>query len=572
MSDQISLQELVSSFVDNELLGDQRAAVEKLLAENPQLQRRVDEWREQADRLRALPRYRLPNDFSDRVLQAIAVPSTSVNYRPVETGFVSPNLSDRTMAAASPFAPWRMGLAAIVTLAAMLLLTLFAFPKAHQWHAVATSAVSKSPAAANEVGASMGMVVEEKNASEGLNSGREFELQPEQVNAGKALADSDKPNALTEAADFMSRSGEEDLSKKAASGASKSAMGALSGTPTVKPVAPSAKLKDAGDRESETKIAKSEPTIKPQPSVTNSIGQAAVNQIFVLELPNETQPLEMVAAVLADNSITILNNQPQNSFAVVPGNQAPSHPASSTTQTPAFGLTNHSQGGMEALYVISTASQMQQAITELSNQASISQWQLPQTIFEKQTMLADGQTDAAMENGSTREMNSFKALDSKFDLAKQFKNSEQFQRFENAGRFASDLEDNKSMEQMIAEQLVAQNGPVAQGPQAGQGGRAVALAQQLQANEFGNRQFGNRNQFSSRNQNRTAANALRANLDSANSDSVDAITNSPERPAWFNGIDSQAEPSDDEALVQYLLLVRTADPELPAAPPTANEK
>ncbi|HVC97010.1 MAG TPA: zf-HC2 domain-containing protein, partial [Pirellulales bacterium] len=62
--------ELLSAYLDGELPADQRARVERLLAERPESRQLLDELRALRGTLEAVPRYRLEDDFAARVLRA----------------------------------------------------------------------------------------------------------------------------------------------------------------------------------------------------------------------------------------------------------------------------------------------------------------------------------------------------------------------------------------------------------------------------------------------------------------------------------------------------------------------
>lgn len=66
---ELSREELIGAYLDDELSSDERARAEKLLAENADLRQMLEELQVLRARLQALPRQSLPADFSQRVLQ-----------------------------------------------------------------------------------------------------------------------------------------------------------------------------------------------------------------------------------------------------------------------------------------------------------------------------------------------------------------------------------------------------------------------------------------------------------------------------------------------------------------------
>ncbi len=62
--------ELLSAYIDGELTVEERAAVERILNENPEAQQLVDELRSLSLRLQALPPYKLDGGLAERVLVA----------------------------------------------------------------------------------------------------------------------------------------------------------------------------------------------------------------------------------------------------------------------------------------------------------------------------------------------------------------------------------------------------------------------------------------------------------------------------------------------------------------------
>lgn len=79
-------RELLSAYVDGELTGAERAAVEARLASDPAAQRQVDEFRRLSGMIQALPRPTLPGDFSSKVLQRAKESTPTEKVKPVRLG------------------------------------------------------------------------------------------------------------------------------------------------------------------------------------------------------------------------------------------------------------------------------------------------------------------------------------------------------------------------------------------------------------------------------------------------------------------------------------------------------
>lgn len=135
MSDASHSEQLLSAYADGQLTGADKVRAEKLIADNPHYAELIEQWREQGQMIRALPRFRMDRDFSDRILAKHDLERTDA----LPQG--SSIQSERS------FKLWdgRTAAAAILALAAMILFTLFVFPAAPQpMSEVAVNPPSKS--------------------------------------------------------------------------------------------------------------------------------------------------------------------------------------------------------------------------------------------------------------------------------------------------------------------------------------------------------------------------------------------------------------------------------------------
>ncbi len=113
-AERLSVERLLTAYFDNELEPAERAEVEMMLSENPDLRGLLDQWKKSGDSLRQLPAYRLGADFSTVVQSKIdAITVVKQHGAPVSV---------------SVWDSQRVGFGGIVGLAALLLLTLFVFP------------------------------------------------------------------------------------------------------------------------------------------------------------------------------------------------------------------------------------------------------------------------------------------------------------------------------------------------------------------------------------------------------------------------------------------------------------
>ncbi len=123
MSEASFSEQLISAYVDGQLTGDELAQAEKLITENPHLAELAEQWRAQGQQISELPRFQLDAGFAERVLAA-AKENRAANANAKQANTIPS--SPKTL----PSIPGgRSAFVSIVALAAMLLLTLFVFPK-----------------------------------------------------------------------------------------------------------------------------------------------------------------------------------------------------------------------------------------------------------------------------------------------------------------------------------------------------------------------------------------------------------------------------------------------------------
>lgn len=146
MSDDNTTQheQLLSSYLDGELNSAERALAESLIRDNPSDAALVQQWRDNASAINQLPRHRLDDRFADRVMAAI---QTSQPCEPATLAAASANhISDTPIPTSTD---WRVGLSAIATLAALLLMTVFLLPAAETESNNSTIAKNVTPKGGN---------------------------------------------------------------------------------------------------------------------------------------------------------------------------------------------------------------------------------------------------------------------------------------------------------------------------------------------------------------------------------------------------------------------------------------
>ena len=407
MSDVSQNEQLFSALVDGELKGAERARAEKLLAEYPQSQSVVQQWRRQSAAIKSLPRFQLDPSFAARVMSAVSEKSRA------STG----NLK-------GPLSQWRTGFAAIITLAAMLLLTLFVFPRATEKIAPLASNVPVSPTAElrdSDVGGKF------KSDSPAADVAVSPTAEPggldvaDKVKSGSVPVDLREPGAslLSDAPQQLvaqesaeppivsegmqlksgarSRSAKdyspEDPSGKLETGQAPQQMAKTLSSPAFSGVAAAS---DSNARRTSAEPVVEEPAVNepvladfPRPAPSGSTNQDAVNQVFFVDFRANSRSLEAVSEVLAQNQIQVVQNALTENLELAPATSNDGSGARKEKPEAASGETqskfatlnswsNQSVLGLEAFYVVATPSQMRQAIQQLSNQAPVSGYQVPQ--------------------------------------------------------------------------------------------------------------------------------------------------------------------------------------------------
>ena len=126
MSEASFPEQWISAWIDGELTPDERARFEAWIADQPELARLAVQLREQRDALRNAPRHQLPTDFADRLLQSVEFTAARDSRAEGSQGFGEPSSPSPYQAGRSAWqvTDWNTALAAIASLAALILITL----------------------------------------------------------------------------------------------------------------------------------------------------------------------------------------------------------------------------------------------------------------------------------------------------------------------------------------------------------------------------------------------------------------------------------------------------------------
>lgn len=458
MSDASFNEQLLTALFDGELQGAERERAEQLLSENSEYKQLFESWKLQSAGLRDLPRYRLNDRFATVVMQQI-------DSQPV----LAP--------ASGAMANWQTGFAAIATLAAMLLLTLFVFPNVTDLNPVASLTDIKSEADENSADRAgieskdVTSIVSKSSEAVAAKSFEKTDELPDSTIMKKRMDDANEG--------IMSRGRNDYANEQAKQGARKSKMAefterSLSGAGL-----------HAGPSSKSSPVGRGLGMVAGE-MVANSNQSSTVEQILWIDMQHREQPMAEVKTVFAKNSIYLDKDQQQGRV-----------------------FDNRSEAGMEALYVVATAEQMRQAIVELSDQANIAGFQVPQNQFQQG---APGKSSVSGSDSATNNISS-----TELDATRQQSDQQQ------------NVQSNGS--------LVAQ-GQGAKGP--------VAMAQQLVPYKLADLQIATLNEGSRR----------------AEEQGQELDKEIQEIDSWFRLPNRES----DSELVQYLLLVRTAAEDSAIAP------
>lgn len=359
-----SNEQLASLLIDGRLTGADLASANQRLASDPQFAEEVNALRAQRELFALLPNFKTPDDFSDRALE-----SSIDQVRAIvgELHFHKSDSSDSELPTPASLErknsyTWRTAVAAVASLAGMILLTLFVFPQAFEPpHDVAVRAgatesemdsISDSPMKSDLNKSSelkKGMVLESDNMLDddqaqfagkgggGFGGGAQQVFQ--QVPPGSRARNQNSNVQSTQT--IIDEVNNKQLASNAANGLT-AMPGGFSGTPMSLP----SRKKD---------------TTKP----------AAVEQIWYVDMDDPKEALTSVGEVLLTNEIDVQFESRQS------------------VQSKA-NLVNDKD--FEAVFVNTTPSQMKQALIALSNSGEISSYPIGVSGADAATQVANNES------------------------------------------------------------------------------------------------------------------------------------------------------------------------------------
>jgi hypothetical protein len=427
MSDSNYKEQLLSAYLDDELKPDERAQVEKLLANEPGSRLRVQQWKEQGDFLRSLPRLELNKNLSQRVLQTIkdrslqpqavlSRPADMVGeliHRPDEWDDKKQIDRKSELDVEGTFRRTRRRrmLAAIGTLAGMILLgVLINHPPAlvrqiaqprdgANGKAVPEAIGSLAMPSAEERGENSELHASQFDPSSATESSSAIaenmpgSLARSQEGAGGMEANEDFA-VLTESR-FRNQHPPKDALLDTLDHRNSAPQGELrtvapQGDPLPMPLAGLAReVADEGTSAlQEPGSGANRPSALERSAAEQAYFQPppplSVPQIFIVDFPADEHPLAVISEVFSRNQIEIFTDQPSAQLPL------PISPPRSGL------LRQQSSKGVEVIYVIASRTQLRNAMDELSSWADISGYQV------NSEMLAKALTPA-VENQPPRE-------------------------------------------------------------------------------------------------------------------------------------------------------------------------
>lgn len=406
MSDTPQNDPLLSAFLDGELRQDQRELVEKRIANNQSLLTLLQQWKDQGNAIRSFPKHQLRGDLSQSILDEInrrrltgelaAKPAVALT----ETRFL------KTTEGARFRNNWRTTLVAIASLAGMILIGFFLSrpdptnqqplvkntdPKNSQTQPLAGSEGNET---SSDV--ALDQVVDSESAirSDPGAAGEKPKKSSIDSDASDALASrfnaetSDAPVALSESRQMMVENapgrgglGELDSSRQALKDNQSFENPDLKAaidlslkedlSPAIAHLRPSDKLPTAPAKEQEAKSLEGDMAVQHTPNEDLSRQAVSIPQVYFVEFTSKEQPLAVVSEVFSRNQIELRLPEGLEASSAGSSNEALKTLAAKSSQ------------GLEAIYVVATRSQLSQAMTELSDSANISGFEVTSSMLGK---------------------------------------------------------------------------------------------------------------------------------------------------------------------------------------------
>lgn len=368
MSNSNRNEALISAYLDGELKPEERLQAEKILAEDPRLRRRLENWKEQRDAIRLMSKFELKRDLSEQVLATIQ------QQQQARTEHLSADNEKAELPKSN--ANWHLVVVAVAALAGIVLIAvLLRSPDssrremAQNDKLVAESGDINSAEAKSE---ELVSVAESGLASPQIRPRDENFDRPDSVadsalafEAGVSPGASEELMSLeTRIADPSSRRVQEKVEGDVLSPSDVPRVeSSLASRSDFQP--PSEKERE--ETESTQMVADRETGVPSPPSQP-----VAVPQIYVIDFRTGDQPLARVSEVFSRNEIEIFTDETSHNL------PAPSTPGDAPT------FKQRSTLGLEAIYVMASRDQLDRAIDELSQWANVTGFEVNSALMERQ--------------------------------------------------------------------------------------------------------------------------------------------------------------------------------------------
>lgn len=402
---ELSHQELLSAFLDGEATAEERLTVEQMLANDSELSNLLSQWREVGEVLRSGKPATSLVDFSDCIMQRIrqetpvfggGVPASdlvddlirdSSSQDPAGSEIAWPSVANPAISSGVGDSVWhkrwQLGLVSLASLAAGWLLAAFIIPGGDREQPLASVSPRLVPFSASEFS--------ERNDGALKSNPDLAELAELSVTVGGIEASGLRKRENRWEGQPMAQSPESVMARALTGDDLKTAD---PGVPVLGAAEPSGRAKVF---ESANSMAMDATLESSQPAATDLVAAAglgdfndfdSIEQLYFVDFKTDDPPLAVVSEIFTRNGILILS-EPVEGWAQPDLPDSVSEPASANQAaakskvgngTKPDGLNHlqaYSAGGIEAVYVVATREQLENAIQQLTNKADVSGFHLP---------------------------------------------------------------------------------------------------------------------------------------------------------------------------------------------------
>jgi negative regulator of sigma E activity len=392
MSDSNHYDSLFSAYLDGELNPDEQLQAERLLSENPALRLCLQQWKENGDAIRTLPKFELRADLTERVLAAIGdQPRSADAATALRTSSLAPGEAHtawRSILASKR--NWRVAMGAIASIAGMVLIAVFLINPAAPKQELAQTMDAAKAESGDPLAASVFVEATKETAESGKRDSLEavamdgrLAANPAEGNQGRMFR-SDDEITLQESPSRPSSKSAEEQGQPAMAMRNEFNLDSLAPGRRSNQRSEETNDKDSMDEASSLafdsaatnreRLADSLETPLPtsKAMADSALPQpVSIPQIYIVDFRDGEHPLAIVSEVFSRNQIEIFVDGPSEKL---PPAKTPDRPAS---------LQQLSSVGIEAVYVIASRGQLKRAIDELSGWADISGFQINSEVLAK---------------------------------------------------------------------------------------------------------------------------------------------------------------------------------------------